>query len=485
MSCTRIAVFLMLVAGQVPAVEPQNPLQIDPENPRWLLCGAEHVALSGNGLWVLIPNTDMTVAEHNEHAAKWRANSNRTSLFSFCHLDELAPWERVGPGLANDGKPKYDLNRFSDVYWQRAREYVADATRRGIYPVIQIWGECYVEGHPDPANRWNMHPFNPDNNINDLPDLPRGKADAGHDKAFYNTGNAPLIAQQDRFVTKALDELGTSPVIWDIGNEVGLDTPISHRWIRHWADFFDAYEADHPGLRLLLTVDTNGGHGHYEAVENLDVVNVHGYRDSQPFKLDADPEAGPEESRVNPKRIQTALNQHYQTFRKPIINTRIVSDPDRKRPLNDRAGNALETRHVLWAYFLGGAHFISFRNDREDSWTSPPLTTENQQVHLREFMDSFAFWKCEPRVEGIVTGDDAIVLAEKGRQYAFYAPNGKHFDKRFTADLSEADGVAFKARWFDPQNGGFGESFEVAGGSSIAFGLPTDQDWALLLTRSN
>ena len=336
---------------------------------------------------------------------------------------------------------------------------------------------------PGPDNRWNVHPFNPDNNVNGLPGLPRGKADAGHDEAFYNTSNAPLMEQQDRFVTKTLDELGTFPVLWDIGNEVGLDTRISHAWIQHWADFFDAYEASHPGMQLLLTVDCNGGHGHYEAVDNLDVVNVHGYEDSFPFTLDANPEAGPEESRVDAKRIQAALDQHFLTYRKPIINTRIVSGPDRKRPLNDRPGNALETRHILWAYFFGGAHFISFRTDRDDSWALPPLTTENQQVHLRKFIDSFEFWKCKPRIEGIVASGDAVVLAEAGRQYAFYAPNGKQFGERFTADLAEAAGKVFEARWFDPRSGALGESFRVTASASVAFELPSDEDWALLLTR--
>ena len=483
MSCTCIAVIVGLMASQPPAEQGHSALAPALGNPRWLVWGSEHVALSGNGLWVLLPDKDMSIAEHNGHAVRWGANSNRTSLFSFCHMEELAPWERRGRGTANDGKAKYDLSVFNEAYWERAVAYVRDCARRGIYPVIQFWGECYVEGHPDPENRWHVHPFNPDNNINGLRGLPSGMADAGTDDAFYNTDNRSLIAFQDRFVRKALEELGAFPVIWDIGNEVGLDTRISHRWIRHWADFFDAYEASHPGVTLLLTVDTNGGHGHYEAVENLDVVNVHGFSDSQPFTLDGDPEANPADSRVHVKRLQAALNRRFLAFKKPLINTRIVSDPDRRRPLRDRPGNALETRHILWAYFFGGAHFISFRNQREQSWSSPPLTTEHQQIHLRKFIDSFEFWKCEPRVEDVVAGDDAVVLAEPGRQYAFYAPNGNHFNSRFTANLSEAAEAQFQARWFDPRSGDFGEPFAVTAGPSVVFESPTDQDWALQLTQ--
>lgn len=54
----------------------------------------------------------------------------------------------------------YDLNAFSKGYWDRAAAYLRNCARLGIYPVIQFWGECYVEGQPDGENRWNVHPFN-------------------------------------------------------------------------------------------------------------------------------------------------------------------------------------------------------------------------------------------------------------------------------------------------------------------------------------
>jgi len=205
--------------GRAPEARRQGAgLRPDPDNPRWLLHGDKHVALSGNGLWVLIPDTDVDPIKHNEHAARWGATSNRTSLFSGCDRvngGELAPWERTGPGKANDGGPKYDLNRFDERYWRRAVQYVQDATQRGIYPLIQIWCEPLAERG---EGRWIVHPFDPDNNINHIPKLPTGSADAGRDGIFYNTANRRLLRFQEAFVRKALDELGRFPVIWDIGS---------------------------------------------------------------------------------------------------------------------------------------------------------------------------------------------------------------------------------------------------------------------------
>jgi len=467
------------------AAPPGRGLVPDPSNRRWLVHGDKHIALSGNGLWVLVPDTDVDIATHNAHASRWGANTNRITLFTGCDKvngGELAPWARTGPGKANDGRPKYDLTRFDRKYWARAVEYVRDAVGRGIYPVIQIWCEPYVERG---EGRWIVHPFNPDNHVNNIPKLPTGSSDAGRDGLFYNTGNPKLRRFQEAFVTKALDELGRFPVIWDIGNEVGFDTKISDTWMQHWADFLDAYEELHPGVRLLVTVDTSGDRGHFERIRNLDVINVHGFHSSGPFTLDGTPVQTREESRVDVKRLQQTLHRHYVHFRRPVLNTRLVGDPDYStRPLKDRPGNALETRHILWGYFFGGAHFISFRTPDATGkdpqrWNAPPLTTERTQVHLRTFIESFEFWKCTPRVMGIVASSDAVVLAETGRQYAFYAPNGAHFGRSFSANLSEAK--ALEGRWFNPRDGRFGKAFPVAVGPEVKFTLPTDEDWALLL----
>jgi len=442
----------------------------------------KHLALSGNGIWAVIYADDLNFSDHNTHAVKWGANTNRASLFSFIHNTRSPkPWQRAGPGIANDGDPKYDLNQFDAAYWKRAVQYCQDCVEREIFPVIQIWGEPYIEGNkPD---RWYSHPFHPDNNINQIPELPSGKVRADYDRYFYNLKNPILLNLQEKFVTKALDELARFPVIWDIGNEVGMDSEISSAWLQHWADFFDAYETSHPGIRILSTVDTDGDAGHFDTVKNLDVINVHGFGNTEPFTLKGDPVQNPNHSRVNPKQLQANLNNHFLHFRKPLINTRTTSDPDRDRSLRDKPGNILETRHILWTYFLSAAHFISFREQKGLSWTEAPLTTEKCQVHLRKFINSLEYWKCKPRISDIVSQKDAIVLAETKRQYAFYAPNGHYFANHFTADLSEAAGNIFRARWFNPREGDFEKAFYVTAGAKVNFTLPTDEDWALLLDR--
>ena len=49
------------------------------------------------------------------------------------------PWQRTGPGLALDGKPKFDLNLFNQSYFDRLRSRVIAAGERGIYVSIMLF----------------------------------------------------------------------------------------------------------------------------------------------------------------------------------------------------------------------------------------------------------------------------------------------------------------------------------------------------------
>jgi len=49
------------------------------------------------------------------------------------------PWARTGPGLALDGKPKFDLTQFDQEYFDRLRNRVSEAQGRGIYVSVMLF----------------------------------------------------------------------------------------------------------------------------------------------------------------------------------------------------------------------------------------------------------------------------------------------------------------------------------------------------------
>ncbi|GAJ06449.1 unnamed protein product, partial [marine sediment metagenome] len=75
------------------------------------------------------------------------------------------PWKRTGPRKALDGKPKFDLKKFNQKYFDRLRSRVIAAAKRRIYVSIMLF-----EGHGLHASLppwcWDGHPFNVKNNVN-------------------------------------------------------------------------------------------------------------------------------------------------------------------------------------------------------------------------------------------------------------------------------------------------------------------------------
>jgi hypothetical protein len=77
-----------------------------------------------------------------------------------------------------------------------------------------------------------------------------------------------------------------------------------------------------------------------------------------------------------------------------------------------------------------------------------------------------------------VTGE-AIALAEAGKVYVVYLPQGG----RTVLDLTLAPGV-FHARWFNPRTGQFGEPFRIAGQGKRSFEAPDAEDWVVQLIQA-
>src|SRR5690606_35730704 len=61
----------------------------------------------------------------------------------YAHFAAPHPWLRVGPDMALDGKPKFDLTKLNPEYFERFRKRVEAARDRGIYVSIMLfegWG---------------------------------------------------------------------------------------------------------------------------------------------------------------------------------------------------------------------------------------------------------------------------------------------------------------------------------------------------------
>ena len=150
---------------------------------------------------------------------------------------------RTGPGSALDGKPKFDLTQFNQVYFDRVRSRVQDAGARGIYVSIMLFNGWSVTTKPGSAsnNPWKGHPFNSANNINGI----NGDANGdGIGPEIQTLGDPTVTALQDAYVRKMIDAVNDlDNVLFEIDNE---GDATSTAWQYHIIQVIRDYEASKP-----------------------------------------------------------------------------------------------------------------------------------------------------------------------------------------------------------------------------------------------
>ena len=116
---------------------------------------------------------------------------------------EPLPFARIGPGLALDGKPKFDLTKFDQEYFDRLHARAKAAGDNGIYVSVMLFNGWSVEtkGMPRMTKVWRGHPFNRENNINEI------DGDVNNDNEGTETHTlqvSKVTAVQEAYVRKAV-----------------------------------------------------------------------------------------------------------------------------------------------------------------------------------------------------------------------------------------------------------------------------------------
>jgi len=124
-------------------------------------------------------------------------------------VTEPMPYLRTGPGLALDGKARFDLDQFNQRYFDRLRARIVKAREKGIYTSIMlfqafsgVWPKSIdLFGH----NAFAGHYYNKDNNIQ------RFNGDKNDDK-ILDIDDQKVRAYQAAYIRKIID------TVWDLDN---------------------------------------------------------------------------------------------------------------------------------------------------------------------------------------------------------------------------------------------------------------------------
>jgi len=216
-----------------------GPLIVSPVNPRYFTVtsgprAGRAIYLTGSHIWNNLQDgmgpgaTCAAAAEPFDYAGylaflkqrghnfirlwRWEQFKSQAAGGGFHLCMTPQPWERTGPGVAKDGKPKFDLSKLDQSYFDRLRKRVIDAGKEGIYVAVMFFDGWALHLSPSPDNV-EGHPFHEANNVN-----------GARVRSIVDYNVLPLEptvqAFQETYIRKLVDVLHDLPnVLYEVANE--------------------------------------------------------------------------------------------------------------------------------------------------------------------------------------------------------------------------------------------------------------------------
>ena len=188
------------------------------------------------------------------------------------------PFARTGPGEALDGKLRFNLEVYDEMYFNRLRDRIRMAETHGIYVSVMLFEGWGLQFSP---NAFANHPFHPGNNINDINGDLNGD---GSGIEIHTLGGPEILAIQEDYVKKVIETVNESDyVLYEIANEC---QPSSTEWQYHMINFIKDYEKKLPKQHPVgMTFQYRGGSNQVLFDSPADWISPNpgnGYRDDPP-----------------------------------------------------------------------------------------------------------------------------------------------------------------------------------------------------------
>jgi hypothetical protein len=423
-----------------------RPLFVHPTNPRYFADGSGRaVYLTGSHTWNNLQHNDVYPCvdydQYLDFLQEYNHNFMRMWAWEQAAWDPWAagqisvgpvPYQRTGPGAALDGRPKFDLTRFNQAYFDRLRERVEAAQERGIYVSVMLFQGWSVESKKQLGNPWQGHPFNGANNINGID----GDLDRDGEGREIHTLSVPeeITNYQESYVGKAIDTVNDlNNVLWEIGNE---HHPGSVQWQYHIIDFIHEYERtkpkQHPVGMTASPIENDALFG--SAADWVSPSGRGGYRDDPPA-ADGSKVIIADVDHIFPREFQKWV---WKSFTRGL-NTAFM-DPYGTSKLGD-----VETQIP--------------------NWIEEAETVRRNLGYTLAFADKMNLAAMTPE-NGL--SSTRYCLADPGREYLIYQPDSGPF----TVDLEGFSEKTFSVEWFSPDTGGSTSDRAVDGGTSILLRPP-------------
>lgn len=233
-----------------------GPLRADTKNPRYFSdTNGKVVYLTGSHTWANLQDifikgeqpfdypAYLNMMQKNGHnfMRLWMFEQPRMASWTADTIYfEPLPFARTGPGLARDGKPKFDLTKYNTVYFKRLRQRIIEARKRNIYVSVMLFqGWCLDRTGFGTGNPFPYLPYNTANNINNI-SVPETIEDYDDKPSLHSLNVSPaLVAVQEAYVKKVIETVNDlDNVLYEIINEGGATA-----WQYHMIRFIKQTEA--------------------------------------------------------------------------------------------------------------------------------------------------------------------------------------------------------------------------------------------------
>lgn len=342
------------------------------------------------------------------------------------------PWLRTGPGMAVDGRLKFDFSKFNPAYFDRLQSRLQAARERGIFVSVMLFEGWNMHRLKDSGSR-KTHPFLGSNNVNGIDVF---------GNAIYSLQDPDAVQFQEAYVRKVVDTVNDlDNVLYEIINEAHPD---SAKWQHHMIDLIHAYEKEKPQQHPV-------GMTAFGGKTPMDVI----------FNSRAD--------WVSP----TGAGPYYTN--PPAAEGRqvMIADSDHLRPMK-------ADHPWVWKSFCRGMNVILM-----DSFTIETYGTFEKATHTGNERCRAAMGHAK-RLADRIDLDHAVphdqlsstryCLAIPGKEYLIYQPE----KDRFTVDLPPG---TYRAEWFDPVTGKKAKNETITSqGGPYSFDSEFEKDSVLFLT---
>jgi hypothetical protein len=454
-----------------------TPLALHPDNPHYFLFRSKPAFLLTSGEhYGAVLNKDFNYIPYLDELHTRGFNLTRTFSGTYREVpgsfgitentlapkpqSYVCPWARSATPGAGDGGNKFDLKTFDPAYFERLKDFVAQAGKRGIVVELVLFCTVYDD------KLWAVNPLKLGNNVQNVGNVGRLE--------IYTLQSKPITEVQEAFVRKVVTELKDfDNLYYEVCNEPYFGG-VTQAWTDRMIAVIQETEKDLPAKHLIAQNIANGS----QKIEK-------------------------------PNPAVSIFNFHYatppDTVKQNFGLNRVLADDE----TGFRGKADLPYRTEAWDFLMaGGAVYsnldysftVASPNGRSVVTTSPggggPELRRQLQI-LKEFLSGMDFVKMRPNnavlkggtVKGVSlpSGDPpsahvtARALVEPSKAYAIYIRGGSQID--LAVDLPAG---AYRAEWVSTKTGKVEKKEEIKplGRDHILVSPKYTEDIALRIVRT-